>query len=194
MISEIDSHQAMVDNIKDHERSYVFLYKKNSDLSTCALNNIRKASEEVNSINLYFADVSTVRDIHENYQVTSVPVLLSFEKGHFKNLYKGCNDYSYYKTLFENAVFFSATHEGPKQKRVTVYSTPTCTWCNTLKSYLRKNRIMFEDIDVSRDEKAAQDLVNRTGQKGVPQTDIEGTIVVGFDKQKINQLLDIKTS
>ena len=108
MINEINSHQEMLDQINDKERSYVFLYKKNSELSNCALNNIKKASEEVNDINLYFADVSAVRDIHENYQVTSVPTLLSFEKGNFKNLYKGCNDGSYYKTLFENAVFFLA--------------------------------------------------------------------------------------
>ena len=75
---------------------------------------------------------------------------------------------------------------------IKVYSTPTCSWCNVLKTHLRKNGIRFTDIDVSRDPKAAEDLVRKTGQQGVPQTDINGQVIVGFDKDKINRLLEIE--
>jgi glutaredoxin len=61
-----------------------------------------------------------------------------------------------------------------------------------LKTYLRKHRIRFTDIDVSADPQAAEDLVRRTGQQGVPQTDIDGEIIVGFDKARINTLLGIQ--
>ncbi|MBA4410258.1 MAG: NrdH-redoxin [Odoribacter sp.] len=82
--------------------------------------------------------------------------------------------------------------DAKKIVQVTVYSTPTCSWCNTLKSWLKQNNISFRDVDVSRDEKAAQDLVRRSGQQGVPQTEINGQIVVGFDQQRLKQLLEIQ--
>jgi len=74
---------------------------------------------------------------------------------------------------------------------VKVYSTPTCPYCVTLKEFLKENNIEFEDIDVSSDEKAADEMVKKSGQMGVPVADINGEIVVGFDKEKIKQLLKI---
>ena len=84
------------------------------------------------------------------------------------------------------------TEEGTRFKNVTVYSTPTCSWCTTLKTYLRNQRIPFSEIDVSRDQNAAEEMVRRSGQQGVPQTDIEGEMIVGFDKARINELLGIE--
>ena len=78
-----------------------------------------------------------------------------------------------------------------KQPRVIVFSTPTCSYCNMAKQYFRQHRIRFKDVDVSRDQAAARDLVRRSGQMGVPVIDIGGRIVVGFDKPKINQMLGI---
>jgi len=74
---------------------------------------------------------------------------------------------------------------------VTVYTTPTCSWCNALKSWLRKNRIAFREVDVSRDERMAQELVRKSGQMGVPQTEIDGQIVVGFNQARLKELLGI---
>jgi glutaredoxin len=51
--------------------------------------------------------------------------------------------------------------------------------------------VRFQDIDISRDERAAREMVSRSGQQGVPQTDISGQMIVGFDKKKINELLGI---
>jgi len=76
--------------------------------------------------------------------------------------------------------------------KVIVYSTATCPYCYTLKAYLEDHQIPFEDIDVAADEKAREDMVKKSGQMGVPVTDIDGQIIIGFDRQKISELLNIK--
>ena len=76
-------------------------------------------------------------------------------------------------------------------KNVTVYTTPTCSWCTTVKRYLNENGIHYREIDVAADQKAAEEMVKKSGQQGVPQTDINGQVVVGYDKTKINMLLGI---
>ena len=79
-----------------------------------------------------------------------------------------------------------------KQPRVIVFTTPTCRYCNALKRYLRQHKIKFKDVDISRDERAARDVVRRTGQMGVPVVDIGGKIVIGFDRPKIDRLLGLR--
>ena len=78
------------------------------------------------------------------------------------------------------------------QPKVVVFSTPTCSWCRTLKQYLKKHDVRFRDIDVSRDQTAAKDMLRRTGQQGVPVTLINNRPVIGFNKNEINKLLNIK--
>ncbi len=78
------------------------------------------------------------------------------------------------------------------QPRVIIFTTPTCSFCNQAKRYLREKGIRFNEVDVSRDEAAARDMVRRSGQQGVPVIDIGGRIVVGFDRNRINQLLGIR--
>lgn len=75
--------------------------------------------------------------------------------------------------------------------RVLVFTTPTCPWCTRVKQYLRQRNVRFKEIDVSRDAAAARDLVRRTGQMGVPVIEIDGRPIVGFDKPKIDRLLDL---
>ncbi|MDY6914694.1 MAG: glutaredoxin domain-containing protein [Candidatus Cloacimonadota bacterium] len=77
-------------------------------------------------------------------------------------------------------------------KRVIVFSTPTCSWCRKLKTYLKKNNVRFKDIDISRDVKAARDMMRKSGQQGVPQMWINNRPIVGFDKEKIDRELKIK--
>ena len=192
-IEEIRSYKELLGKIEGRTKAYLLLYKPGSEPNDCAMRNIRDVSGDLEDVLVMFADVSSVRDIHPHYPVKSVPSLLVFEDGRFVSAIKGCNENNYYKTLFEDARFAAIRkEEGSNHKNVTVYSTPTCSWCNTLKAYLRKHRIPYTDVDVSRDPDAAQDLVRRTGQQGVPQTDIAGEIVVGFDKNRINQLLGIQ--
>lgn len=75
---------------------------------------------------------------------------------------------------------------------IKVYSTPSCPYCFTLKEFLKEHNIEFEDIDVSRDKKALEEMVKKSGQLGVPVVDIDGQIVIGFDRGKISKLLRIK--
>lgn len=191
-IKEVTSQAEMLKQFNGKKKNYTLLYKKGTDNSDCSLRNIKAALEKVSDINIVAADVTTVRDIHPNYGVKSVPTLLVFEGNNFVKTVKGCNDTNYYISLFDSALYTAKANDNEKpQKRVTVYSTPTCTWCNALKTHLRKNNIRFTDIDVSKDQKAAEAMVKKSGQQGVPQTDINGQLIVGFDKQKINMLLGI---
>jgi glutaredoxin 3 len=74
-------------------------------------------------------------------------------------------------------------------KKITVYSTPTCPYCIKVKQYLKEKDVAYTDIDVSQDTTKAQEMVDRSGQMGVPVLDIDGEIIVGFDKDKITELL-----
>lgn len=189
---EINSNQELQDSLNENKKTYVLIYKKGSELSDCALKHIEGVSENFDDLNLLSVDVVKVRDIHSQYGVKTAPTLLIFEGKEFVNTNKGCNTSDYYKSLFESSLYFSQANDtGDLQKSVTVYSTPTCSWCNTLKSHLRKNRIHFTDIDVSADPSLAEELVRKSGQQGVPQTEIDGEIIVGFDKNRINKLLGI---
>ncbi len=78
-----------------------------------------------------------------------------------------------------------------KQPRVVVFSTPSCPWCTRVKSYLRQKGVIFKDVDVSRDRRAAEDMVRRTGQQGVPVVLIGHKAIVGFDKPKIDKYLGL---
>jgi glutaredoxin 3 len=74
---------------------------------------------------------------------------------------------------------------------VTVYSTPTCSWCQLAKDHLRGHGISFDDVDVSIDMSRAREMVEKSGQYGVPVIDIDGEIIVGFDRHRIDSLLGI---
>jgi len=72
-----------------------------------------------------------------------------------------------------------------------VFVTDTCPWCTKVKSYLRQNDVRYDEINVQRDESAMRKMVARSGQQGVPQIDIDGSFVVGFDKPRIDALLGL---
>jgi glutaredoxin-like YruB-family protein len=192
-IQEINSHEELLKFLKKENRSFLLIYKKDSPQSEAAFTNISVALGELPDIKVYAVNVTDTRDVHPVYNITSAPALLEFEKSELKNVIKGAHDKTYYRSLFENVMFVvRAEKEGKPVKHVTVYTTPTCSWCNTLKSYLRQHMIRYTEIDVSRDESAAREMQNRSGQQGVPQTMINGEMVVGFDKTRINRLLEIE--
>lgn len=76
-------------------------------------------------------------------------------------------------------------------KKVKIYSTPTCPWCIRAKQFLKENNIEFQDYDVSSDQGAREEMVKISGQMGVPVLDIDGEIIVGFDKERIKQALGL---
>ncbi|MCP5051081.1 MAG: NrdH-redoxin [bacterium] len=79
-----------------------------------------------------------------------------------------------------------------KQPTVVVFTTPTCSWCRVVKQHLKKHNIRFKEIDITKDQRAAKDMVRRTGQQGVPVTLIQNRPIIGFNKKEINRLLNIK--
>jgi glutaredoxin-like YruB-family protein len=74
---------------------------------------------------------------------------------------------------------------------VTVYSTPVCPWCSRVKEFLKDNNVEFKEIDVSADQKAAQDMIEKSGQMGVPVVDVDGEIVIGFNESRLRELLKL---
>ena len=74
-------------------------------------------------------------------------------------------------------------------KSVKVYTTSTCPYCTMVKNFLKEKNIPFEEADVGRDRSAAREMVDKSGQMGVPVVDIEGKIIVGYDKEAISREL-----
>jgi len=75
---------------------------------------------------------------------------------------------------------------------VKVYSTTMCPYCVMAKDFLKKNKVKFEDINLEKNEEAVQEMVEKSGQTGVPVLDIDGTIIIGFDVEKIKKVLKLK--
>ena len=190
-VETINSHKELIEKLNNESRSYVLLYKEGSDQSECALKNVEAVAEENRDAKIFLANVTQVRDIHSKYNISTVPSLIEFDKGVFKNTIKGCHQKDFYQTLLDQIIYEAKIKERP-QKSVKVYTTPTCPWCTTVKNYLKKNGIRYTEVDVARDQNAAQDMVSKSGQQGVPQTEVDGSMVIGFDQTKLNRLLDIK--
>ena len=74
---------------------------------------------------------------------------------------------------------------------VKIYSTQACPWCMRLKQFLKDNNIIYQDLDVSTNQPAAEEMIQKSGQMGVPVLDIDGDIIVGFDKEKIKSALGL---
>ncbi|NQV88208.1 MAG: glutathione S-transferase N-terminal domain-containing protein [Parcubacteria group bacterium] len=76
-------------------------------------------------------------------------------------------------------------------KKVTIYSTPTCSYCNMAKEFFNANKISYEAYDVASDSAKRQEMIDKSGQMGVPVILIDDEIIVGFDKGKLSQLLGV---
>ena len=82
--------------------------------------------------------------------------------------------------------------EKKQQTKIRVFTTPSCVYCVTLEAFLNEHNIEFEEIDVAEDEKAREEMIKKSGQMGVPVIEIDGEIIIGFDRKKIIELLGIK--
>ena len=194
-VKSIHSHSELVSELSKAKNAYLLLYKEESEQGKCAKESLENVDIESEDIHVYSADVSEVRDIHANYGIKTVPSLIEFEESKFKNVLKGCLDAEYYKSYFENIIYeIKANKEGKPSKNVTIYTTPTCPWCTTVKNFLRKHGVRYSEVDVASDQSAAQSMVSKSGQQGVPQTEINGEMVIGFDQAKLNRLLELKAN
>ncbi len=194
-LKSIHSHNELVGELAQNKNAYLLLYKKESENSACAKKSIEDVDLKSDDIHVFSADVSEVRDIHGNYNIKSIPTLMQFEESKFKNVLKGCLAPEYYKSYFENIIYeMKADAEDKPSKRVTVYTSPTCPWCTTVKNFLRKHGVRYTEVNVASDQSAAQAMVSKSGQQGVPQTEINGEMVIGFDQSKLNRLLELKAN
>jgi glutaredoxin-like YruB-family protein len=75
--------------------------------------------------------------------------------------------------------------------KVKIYTTPACPFCYMLKEFLKEKGVEFEEVDVSKDKKALEEMIEKSGQMGVPVVEIDGEIVIGFDKEKISKILNL---
>lgn len=75
---------------------------------------------------------------------------------------------------------------------IKIYSTPTCVYCKSLKEYLTSKNFSYDEVDVSVNQKELEEMVEISGQMGVPVIDIDGNIIIGFDKERVDELLGIK--
>jgi len=76
-------------------------------------------------------------------------------------------------------------------QKIKVYSTPTCAYCFALKNFLEENNISFEEIDIAADNERREEMIKKSGQMQVPMVEINGKVVIGFDKEKIKNLLNL---
>ena len=76
--------------------------------------------------------------------------------------------------------------------KITVYGTPTCPWCKKTKEYFKKKKIEFRDVDITEEDKDREEMIDKSGQMGVPVIDIDGTILVGFNPKEIEKALKEK--
>lgn len=76
--------------------------------------------------------------------------------------------------------------------KITIYTTLTCTYCKMTKAFFKENGVLYEEKDVTIDDKAREEMIQKSGQMTVPLIDIDGKLVVGFNKKQLSELLSIK--
>ncbi len=72
---------------------------------------------------------------------------------------------------------------------ITLYTTPSCSFCRKAKDFFRKNQVRFTEYNVARDQRRADEMVRKSGQMGVPVIDINGKIIVGFNQSEVERAL-----
>ncbi len=78
-----------------------------------------------------------------------------------------------------------------KQSKVKIYTTSTCPWCMKTKEFLKAHNVKYDEANVGEDEKARNEMFEKSGQFGVPVTDVSGTIIVGYDKEALKKALGL---
>ncbi len=79
----------------------------------------------------------------------------------------------------------------PHASQVTIYSTPSCVYCKMAKEFFKKNDVQYQEKDVASDSAAREDMLNKSGQMGVPVIEVNGKIIIGFDQSRLREALGI---
>lgn len=155
-----------------------------------ALNELEQFSRENEEVPVYIIDVEKVKGVHKQFGVKNVPTVLALKEGKVTRSVEGVESARFYANVFLGAQYSRHRADGKEvSHRVVVYTGSGCPACGAAKSYLRRIGINFREIDVSTNQNEARKLVQRSKQMAVPQIDIDGHLIVGFDKPKIDALL-----
>jgi glutaredoxin len=190
LITNIDELTAL----KKKHASFLALlfYSDSSERSKEALALLTNIKRQKPQMPIAAVNASKTRDIHPRFGITSVPTVITMKRDRLVKKVEGLQQRGIYEALFADAPRKRADGSEAPPMRVTVYSSPTCPPCGVVKAYLRKKSVPFRVIDISRDEHGAQEIMNRTGSAAVPQTDINGTVVIGADMARIDELLGMR--
>jgi len=191
MIEWIKNYSHFEQIQEKHKKFLVLLfYADFSDNAKRALKELEEFDRANSEMPVYIVDIEKVKEIHGQFGVENVPTLLALQEGKAVRKLEGVESSQFYARVLCGANPFYRKNAGKKGvHRVIVYSGPGCPACGLVKTYLRKQGVGFREIDISRDQHAAERLVRRSGQMAVPQIDIDGHLIVGFDKEKIDRLI-----
>jgi len=169
----------------------VLFYTESSAKSQHSLKALEQLKKNNADLPIYKIDASRVRDIHPRYDIHAVPTLIAFRNGKAAEIISGVQTEGFYARLLEKPAIYSSKDSNGQTHRVTVYTTPTCPYCDMVKKYLNSKNVSYSEVDVASDRQAASELVQRTGQQGVPQTDIDGSFVIGYNTKELDRLLNL---
>ncbi len=191
MIEWIKGHKHFKQVQEKHKEFLLFLfYADFSSTSKRALAELEQFSKENKEMPVCIIDVEKIKGVHKQFGVENVPTVVAVKKKKVFWRVEGVESAQFYSRVF-SGVYASHYKIGEKRvsHRVTVYSGPGCPACGAAKAYLRRQGINFRVVDIARDQHAAERLVRRSGQMAVPQIDIDGHLIVGFDQAKIDKFL-----
>lgn len=187
-INDLDHFNKLLD--QHSSLLLVLFYTRQSRKSLQSLEALEKLKEEHDDLPIYKIDASTVRDIHPKYDVHSVPTLIAFRNGKPAEIITGVQTTNFYENILKKPAGAGGAADG-SGPRVTVYTTPSCPYCNMVKQYLDQHQVSYTEVDVAADPGAAQELMQRTGQQGVPQTEINGSFVIGYNTKELDNHLNL---
>jgi glutaredoxin-like YruB-family protein len=192
MIEWIKDHEHLT-QVQDKHKEFliVLFYAQFSSAAKRALAELEQFSKDNKQVAVYGIDVERVKGVHKQFAVENVPTVVALRKGKVAQRLEGVESAQFYARMLSGAhpSAYKTGKGGPASHRVIVYSGPGCPACGTAKAYLRRRGVHFREIDIARDQHAAQSLVRRSGQMAVPQIDIDGRLVVGFDQATIDRML-----
>lgn len=193
MLEIISDRERLQQALTEHtEFCALFFWGPFSEPSRRALGELEQFAEQYRDVPVLAVDVQQARGVHKDYGVDSVPTVLVLKGGRETERFAGVESAAFYATHLAGTAPGHVARPTPgKPPRVTVYTSPGCAPCSQVKRFLREHGISFTSIDISQDEQAAREIVRRSGQQAVPQIDINGRIVVGFDRMKLSGLLGI---
>lgn len=122
------------------------------------------------------------------YGVMSIPTVVFFKDGKVVGKKIGVQSKEEYLKSVEKAKSYDPKN---MKREVTIFTTPTCPYCHMAKDYMKSKNIAFTDVDVSKDQKMAREMINKSGEMGVPQLWINDEVIIGFNKPAIDMALGL---